>query len=180
MALAFREYRLGPFKMDFLNWCLTAILGIFIILLLLMRSACHPVIANGSSMEPTIHDGCVYVTNADFSERDLVYGTIVVVKRPDGLLLIKRIEGCPGDKIRIENGILYRNGQAVNETFPAMEDAGMYAREMQLDGYFVLGDNRNHSNDSRAFGCVALDDIRSIISNTKPVFSTPDVLKLPL
>ena len=74
VALAFREYRLGPFKMDFLNWCLTAILGIFIILLLLMRSACRPVIANGSSMEPTIHNGCVYVTNADFSERDLVYG----------------------------------------------------------------------------------------------------------
>ena len=66
---------------------------------------------------------------------------------------IRRVIGVPGDKIQIKDGAVYVNGTRYSETIvaAAMEDAGIAGEEIVLgeDEFFVLGDNRNNSEDSR-------------------------------
>jgi signal peptidase I len=81
---------------------------------------------------------------------------IVVLKIPTmDELLVKRIVGLPGETVEIRNGLVYINGQQLPELFP--HDQSNQTMELMTLGpldYFVLGDNRGNSNDSRVFGPV--------------------------
>ena len=104
-------------------------------------------------MENTImtHDRLIALRTAYwFSEPKR--GDIVVFHYPDNEeeLYIKRVIGTPGDTVEGKDGIVYVNGEALEEPYikePAEEDFGPY--QVPKESYFMLGDNRNHSRDSR-------------------------------
>ena len=70
--------------------------------------------------------------------------------------MTKRIVGLPGDQIQVRDGLLYRNGKSLPDGLPLMEDAGIADNPVLLapGHYFLLGDNRNLSRDSREYGPV--------------------------
>ncbi len=92
------------------------------------------------------------------------HGDIIVFAYPENetLAYIKRIAGVPGDVLEIRNKVLYRNGEAVNEPYVRFENnsgipqPGDNVRPFKVpeDKYFVMGDNRDKSFDSRFWGFV--------------------------
>ncbi len=112
---------------------------------------------SGSSMEPTLSDGDnLIVDKISYRFRDPQRYDIIVFpyKYEDNTYYIKRIIGLPGETIQIKDGYVYINGEFLSsEIYGAevMDDAGIAEEPITLgaDEYFVLGDNRNHSSDSR-------------------------------
>ncbi|WP_106534040.1 signal peptidase I [Planomicrobium soli] len=133
----------------------------------------EPVVVHGHSMMPTIEadDKVVLTKISHVTNFDLV-----VFMTPEGKNLIKRVIGTPGDRIRMKDDQLFLNGQRVEEPYlkENMEIAKQkgYLRltedfpEFQVPSgsYYVLGDNRLNSIDSRVFGYILE---RSVIGEVK-------------
>ncbi len=124
----------------------------------------------GTSMFPTYHNGEHLIANK------IVYryskpkrGDVVIFKYSADQDFIKRIIGMPGDEVSIKDGRYYINGSLLDEAkyldSTVYTSGGDYLKEGEEttvpDGmYFVSGDNRPHSSDSRAFGPIAFNDIK--------------------
>ena len=112
-------------------------------------------VVNGVSMQPTLSDGDnLIVDKLSYRFHDPDRFDIIVFPQVDGRFFIKRIIGLPGENVRIdEDGFIYINGEKLQESYgkEVMLDPGIAAESITLgdDEYFVLGDNRNHSSDSR-------------------------------
>lgn len=112
---------------------------------------------SGSSMEPTLSDGDnLIVDKISYRFRDPSRYDIIVFpyKYEENTYYIKRIIGLPGETVQVVGGYVYINGEALTSDIygaEVMESAMMAADPVTLgeDEYFVLGDNRNHSSDSR-------------------------------
>lgn len=112
-------------------------------------------VVNGVSMQPTLSDGDnLIVDKLSYRFHDPDRFDIIVFPQEDGRYFIKRIIGLPGENVRIdEDGFIYINGENLQESYgkEVMRDPGLAKDGIQLgaDEYFVLGDNRNNSEDSR-------------------------------
>lgn len=111
---------------------------------------------SGQSMQPTLHDGDnLLVDKLTYRFREPKRYEIVVFpyKYEENTYYIKRIIGLPGETVQIIDGYVYINGEKLKKDYGAevMQDAGIAEVPITLgeDEYFVLGDNRNHSSDSR-------------------------------
>lgn len=138
----------------------------------------YPFRVDGASMANTMNDGERYILNlrADIDQSD-----IVVFPAPDGSgdEYVKRIVGVPGDTVEYEDDVLYINGEAIDEPYLDSIKEDYFARfpedttftdDFTLEeitgettvpegSYFVLGDNREVSHDSRYFGFIDADSV---------------------
>jgi signal peptidase I len=119
---------------------------------------------DGQSMEPNLHsDQRLVVEKVSYRFHGPQRFVVVVLKPPnqDDELLIKRLIGLPGDTVEIRDGRVYINDELLEEPFQTQQTrAGRYAKvSVPPLHVYVLGDNRNHSNDSRSFGPVPIENI---------------------
>jgi signal peptidase I len=121
----------------------------------------QPVKVEGTSMTPSLSDQeRIFVNKFVYRLEPIERGDIVVFHYPrdPSKSFIKRVIGVAGDRIRIDDGRVFVNGKALEEDYVSPEDADQrsLAEIVVPPGhYFVLGDHRNMSNDSRDFGPVA-------------------------
>ncbi|HVU07237.1 MAG TPA: signal peptidase I [Verrucomicrobiae bacterium] len=123
---------------------------------------------SGNSMYPTLHNaGNYWLNRYALIVGEPKRGDIVAAKDPqDGGLIVKRIIALPGDSIYLYRGEVYLNGKLLNEPYllPLTPSYAYEKNESEYfccgkDQYFVMGDNRNNSCDSRTFGPLPRADI---------------------
>jgi signal peptidase I len=120
----------------------------------------QPVKVEGTSMMPGLEDQeRIFVNKFVYRWEPIQRGDIVVFRYPrdTSKSYIKRVIGTAGDHIRIENGQVYVNGEALDEDYVPGDyaDARSYGEiVVPTNSFFVLGDHRTMSNDSRDFGTV--------------------------
>jgi signal peptidase I len=134
---------------------------------LINRYALSTVVVQGRSMAPTLEDGDRFLLNRlSFLAGTPKRGDLVVLHDPGhGDLAVKRIVGLPGERIEIKEGVVFVNGRRLREIYLAIgtETLLPQGREAVLslgaEEYFVLGDNREQSEDSRAYGAIGRERI---------------------
>jgi signal peptidase I len=140
----------------------------------------------GSSMFPTLKDGQRYLLlRCPYLWRSPKQGEIVVIRDPeDHNLSIKRLVGMPGDLFQIKNDGVYLNGTKYEEpylTTEAILASGhklVKPRKLGPKEYFVMGDNRDWSADSRTYGPVPRDFILGTISKPNPPPREPSLAEV--
>jgi len=127
----------------------------------------QPVKVEGTSMTPSlINDERIFINKFTyrFGFADIVRGDTVVFWAPEdpARSYIKRVIGIPGDVVEIDHGAVILNGQRLVEPYVPDDNrdrVSMQARVIEPGHYFVLGDHRNSSNDSRSWDTVAREAI---------------------
>lgn len=130
----------------------------FILAQLIMVSVAQAFQVEQYSMEPTLlpHDR-VLVVKFSYRLRSPHRGDVIVLRYPlnPQRNYIKRIVAVPGDTLEVKSGALYVNGTRINEPYLNGSPQGNYGPfSVPTDSVFVMGDNRNNSEDSRAFGAL--------------------------
>lgn len=141
---------------ELLTWVFGSAAAIFLAVVLVYSVGIRTSVV-GASMEPILHNGQEILINRivyQFSSPDR--GDVIVF-RPNGNqnshFYVKRIIGLPGERVQIMQGQVYIDGQVYeDDAADDTRDAGIAETEMVLgeDEYFVLGDNRDNSEDSRS------------------------------
>lgn len=114
------------------------------------------------SMEPTLRQGeFLLVNRVAYKLGTPKIGDIIIFHAPgvEDLDYIKRLIGRPGDTVRVEDGVVYVNGQALYETYIAEAPKYSGTWEVPQGQFFVLGDNRNNSSDSHLWGFIPEDSV---------------------
>ena len=138
-------------------------IAVIVSIILAIKFVVNPLIVSGESMEPTLHGGDIIIVSR--SVDNIERGDIVVCGIKEGIFtkkVVKRIIGLPGDTVSCRNGHIYINDEWFDDyTHSAILKPGVLEEPVEVqDGeYFILGDNRNHSEDSRVYGCVKKEQI---------------------
>ena len=138
------------------------------ILMTIRVFAAEPHRVSGSSMIPNFHDGDYIITNKlAKSSSSLQRGEVIILENPSdkNQVFIKRVVGLPGEKVKLLNGKVYLNNEALEEKY-LPEDLSSPGESFLKEGeevivpennYFVMGDNRSNSSDSREWGFLQKD-----------------------
>ncbi|MBI4991240.1 signal peptidase I [Candidatus Gottesmanbacteria bacterium] len=151
--------RISNFFMDFLETIVVA-LSIFVVVYLFLV---QPHEVKGSSMEPNFQNNDYILTDKiSLKLHEPSRGDVVIFKAPRNpdVDYIKRIIGLPGERVKILGGAVYINGLRLSEPY-LTSSTNLFPGSFLQEGveitvpegeYFVMGDNRSHSSDSREFG----------------------------
>ncbi|CAD2073265.1 signal peptidase I [Phocicoccus pinnipedialis] len=152
------------------DWAISFLVAVVIILVIRYFLFAQYVV-DGSSMENTFHDNeRVIVNKFLYNFADLKHSDVIVFDAGHEQAYIKRVIGLPGDTIEMKDGIVYVNGEAIDEPYVkeyensyrdnfTLETLGVDGDKIPDEQYLVLGDNRAVSKDSREIGLVSEDDI---------------------
>lgn len=157
-------HRIGSLFLDFIETIVIA-LSIFLVIYLFFL---QPHQVNGLSMFPNFQNGEYVLTDkVTFKMRNPKRGEVIVFHAPaaahcplgTGCDFIKRVIGLPGETVEVKNGHIYINSQELKEPYIPAEyvtQPGEFSKNRVItlgpDEYFVDGDNRPYSSDSRAWG----------------------------
>lgn len=134
-------------------------LGIFFFVYIFLI---QPHRVKGASMVPNFADGELLLTEkVSYRFNQPTRGDIVVFQAPGrDVDFIKRVVGLPGETVQVSEGNVFINGQKITEAYINVATDGEINRTLADDEYFVMGDNRGASLDSRAIGPIKKDTIR--------------------
>ena len=156
-APAQEKIKWGSFFLDIIETLILAVVLFFGI-----NAVSARVRVDGFSMRPTLDDGeFVLVSKLNYKLSNVQRGDIIVFHYPmdPEQELIKRVIGLPGDRIEVNEGIVYVNGQALEEPYIAAPPAYSSQWNVPEDRLFVLGDNRNDSSDSHSWGFLPFENV---------------------
>lgn len=147
----------GRFALDIIETLVLAV-----VLFIGINAVSARVRVDGISMRPTLENGeFVLINKMSYRFSEVERGDIIVFHFPldPEEELIKRVIGLPGDQVVVKNNQVYVNGQMLNE--PYIAQPPIYSGEWTvLEGqFFVLGDNRNNSNDSKDWGLLPAENV---------------------
>lgn len=151
---------------------LRTIVLVLITALLIRSFIAQPFIVEGKSMEPTLSNAeYLIVDKIEYRLHDPKRGDVIVFRAPEApdQNYIKRIIGLPGETVTIQNTTVYVDGKEISERYIAShaitqrsddETPTFYLEQkMGPNEYFVMGDNRDHSSDSRRWGPLPKENI---------------------
>lgn len=153
-------------KKDELSWpVMLLMLGLTLALGLLLRNyVLNTYLVRGDSMRETLHNGEVmFVYRLDYKlGGEIERGDVVTLRVPgDNRDLVKRIIGLPGETVSMEEGRVLINGEEIEEPYLTYRSSDSHPPlTLNEEEYFVLGDNRVNSSDSRLFGPIPRHVIR--------------------
>ncbi len=156
-------YRASIFFLELIKIALLAGVTIGLVRYFLFK----PFYVKGQSMEPNFYErDYLIIDEISYRFNQPERGDVVVFKAPVGKdYYLKRIIGLPGERVKIEDNkvIIYNEqnpqGFLVEEDYLSEETVGKINQTLGEDEYFVMGDNRDESYDSRRFGPIVKDDI---------------------